>query len=274
MCVMLYPTLLAILYVYFCSPCLQLLPVALKYYDAQTHVDSSVARIENSLLEIQKSEKKLSDLVNKFETQLHDHHKSVGNMFTDHVSSVDARVTKCCEALASSSSSASSFVAANIVQELEDKKRRKNNVLFFNISERNTPNSEADLNYVSKLCKDTFDFDAKILKAFRLGKKVPNKCRPLLVHFENENAKAGILGKSYLLKSKELYSSIYVSADMTKSERIKHRQLVDELKSRRAGGETNIFIRGSSIITKPRSINRPVSNTNTSTSETPMESSS
>ena len=100
--------------VYFCSHCLQLLPVALKYYDAQTHVDSSVARIENSLLEIQKSEKKLSDLVNKFKTQLHDHHKSVGDMLTDHVSGVDAKVIKYCETLASNSSSASSSVAADI----------------------------------------------------------------------------------------------------------------------------------------------------------------
>ena len=69
MCVMLYPALLTILY--FCSSCLQLLPVALKYYDTQSNVDSNVACLESSLLEIQKSE---CDLVRQFETQLHDHH--------------------------------------------------------------------------------------------------------------------------------------------------------------------------------------------------------
>ena len=68
-----------------------------------------------------------------------------------------------------------------MVQELEDKERRKKNMLFFNISEPDASNLEADRNYVSKLCKDTFDLDVKILKAFHLGKKVPNKCRPLLV---------------------------------------------------------------------------------------------
>ena len=47
----------------------------------------------------------------------------------------------------------------------------------------------------------------------------------------------------------EPYSDVYVSVDLTKSERIKHKQLVDELKSRRAKGETNIFIRSNSIIT-------------------------
>ena len=188
----------------------------MKYNDTHSNVDSNVARIESSLLEIQKSEKNLCDLVKQLETQLHDHYKSVGSMFTDHVLGVDAKVTKWCETLASNSSSASSSVVVNVVQELENKEHRKKNVFFFHISEPGATNLEADCNYVSKLCKDTFDLDVKILKAFRLGKKVPNKCRPLLVQFEKENAKAEILGKSYLLKSMEPYSNVYVSVDMTK----------------------------------------------------------
>ena len=143
-------------------------------------------------------------------------------MLSDHVSGVDAKVTKCCETLASNSSSASSSVVLNVVQELEDKERQKKNVLFFNISELDASNLEAGCNYASKLCKDTFDLDIKILKAFCLGKKVPNKCRLLLVQFEKENVKAKSLGKSYLLKLMEPYSDVYVSVDMTKFERIRH----------------------------------------------------
>ena len=246
----------------------------MKYYDTQSNVESNLARIESSLLEIQKSEKNLCDLVKQFETQLYDHHKSVGSMLTDHVSGVDAKVTKCCETLASNLSSASSPVVVNVVQELEDKERRKKNVLFFNISEPDASNLEADCNYVSKLCKDTFDLDVKILEAFRLGKKVPSKCRPLLVQFERENVKAKILGKSYLLKSIEPYSNVYVSVDMTKSERIKHKQLVNELKSRQAKGEMNIFICSNSIITKSRTKTRSPSNTDSAIRVTLMESSS
>ena len=93
------------------------------------------------------------------------------SMLTDHVLGVDAKITKCCETLASNSSSAFSFVAVNVVQELEDKKYRKKNVLFFNISEPDASNFEADRNYVSKFCKDTFDLDIKILKAFILARK-------------------------------------------------------------------------------------------------------
>ena len=46
------------------------------------------------------------------------------------------------------------------------------------------------------------------------------------MQFEKKNAKAKIL------KSMKPYSDVYVPVDMTKSERIKHKQLVDELKSR------------------------------------------
>ena len=97
------------------------------------------------------------------------------------------------------------------------------------------------------------------------------------MQFEKENAKANILGKSYLLKSMEPYSNVYVSVDMTKCERIKHKQLVDELKSRQAKGETNIFIRSNSIITiitKSRTKTYSPSNTDSTTRVTPMESSS
>ena len=75
----------------------------------------------------------------------------------------------------------------------------------------------------------------------------------------------------------EPYSDVYVSVDMTKSERIKHKQLVDELKSRRAKGKTNIFIRSNSIITiitKSRTKTYSPSNTDSTTRVTPMESSS
>ena len=78
----------------------------------------------------------------------------------------------------------------------------------FNIPEPDASNSEADRNYVSKLCKETFDHDIKILKALHLIKKVINKCISLLVQFENEDVKAKILEESYLSKSMKPYSEI------------------------------------------------------------------
>ena len=149
--------------------------------------------------------------------------------------------------------SAHSSVADTIVQQLEDKNCRKNNILFFNIPESETSNSGVDPGFVSKLCKDVYNLDIQILKAFHLGKKLANKSRPLLVQLESEDIKARILAKSYLLKSTELYNNVYISADMTKTERIKHRQLVNELKSRWTRGESNIIIRNGRIVKTNRS---------------------
>ena len=56
----------------------------MKYHDTQSCVDSCIARIECSLSEIQKSERKLCDLVNKFKTQLHNPQESMENVLTDH----------------------------------------------------------------------------------------------------------------------------------------------------------------------------------------------
>ena len=78
------------------------------------------------------------------------------NMLTDYALGLDTKVTKCCEILASNSYSASSSVTANVGQELEGKEYHKKNVLFLNIPEPHASNSEADCNYVSKLCKDAF----------------------------------------------------------------------------------------------------------------------
>ena len=49
--------------VFFCSPCLQILPVALKYYDTQSYVDPNFTRIESSLLEIQSLKQKYMTLL-------------------------------------------------------------------------------------------------------------------------------------------------------------------------------------------------------------------
>ena len=54
---------------------------------------------------------------------------------------------------------------------------------------------------------------------------------------------------SYLRRHEE-YNNIYIAPDMTKYQRHKHKQLIDELKRRRSNGENNLVIRNGEIITK------------------------
>ena len=48
----------------------------------------------------------------------------------------------------------------------------------------------------------------------------------------------------------EEYNNIYIAPAMTKYQRHKHKQLVDELKRRKSNGENNLVIRNGEIIIK------------------------
>ena len=70
--------------VLFCSTCIKRLPHALQSYDYQDFVDSRLESIENQLSEVQSTSDKLSELVNKVESQLCDNRKSLDSMINDH----------------------------------------------------------------------------------------------------------------------------------------------------------------------------------------------
>jgi len=70
----------------------------------------------------------------------------------------------------------------------------------------------------------------------------------LLIGLEHEDNESSILLSSYKLCNHDQYKRVYIVADKTKFERKKHKKLVDELKQKRADGETNLIIRNGSIL--------------------------
>ena len=150
-------------------------------------------------------------------------------------------------------SDSSRSMAVDIVKELEDKECRKNNLIFYNIPEPTTPSWKADSAYISDLCRTTFNLNIEIIKSFRLGKKIDQKHRPLLICLSNHEIKATILSKTFILRQMSPYEDIFVSTDMTKAEQARRKLLVEQLKFRKARGETDIIIRGDSIVTRSKS---------------------
>ena len=65
-----------------------------------------------------------------------------------------------------------------------------------------------------------------------------------MIRLSNYEIKAEILSKSFTLCQTNPYKNIFVSADMIKAEQARHMLMVEQLKSRRARGETDIIIRG------------------------------
>ena len=74
-----------------------------------------------------------------------------------------------------------------------------------------------------------------------------------MIHLSNYEIKAKILSKSFILHQTNPYENIFVSAGMTKAEQARHKLLVEQLKSQRARGETDIIIQGDSVVTRSKS---------------------
>ena len=139
--------------------------------------------------------------------------------------------------------------ATNIVDELADRDRRKKNVIIYNLPEP-APDDGGDSDTFATMCSSVYNCSCAITKSVRLGKKVINKHRPLLLSLENEVDKLLLLSRSYLLRQNDSYKDVFIAPDRTKFEREKHKRLLLELKDRRSKGETNLILRNGAIISK------------------------
>lgn len=149
---------------------------------------------------------------------------------------------------AASTTESSTTTVLSIADELADRERRKNNLIIFNLPE--TSDQSKDIAFFNELCQPVFAITVKITKSLRLGKKVENKNRPLLISLENQNNTLYITSRAAYLRRHAKYENIYIVPDMTKYQRSKHKGLVDELKRRKANGEENLVIRNGEIVTR------------------------
>ena len=239
--------------VFFCSPCLEMLPVALKYYDGLSIVDSRVTTIERSIKEI--------STVNKEVLQFSKQHQEVANKINElsvSTAALSAKVNTLIQdqskiASTTKQGDTSQTLAApsttlSLADEITERERRKNNIVVYNLKEGS--NRQADKDSATVLLNSILDFEVNITKLFRLGQATNNKNRPLLIGLESEEIKFQILAAAPRLRTSKQFPKVYISQDMTQAERQKHKQLVTQLKQRRAKGEQNIVIRNGRIITR------------------------
>jgi len=69
---------------YFCSSCIQVLPIALRHYDNQVLVESRITAVKTSVTEIQCSERKLHESVKSTESQIEAFQNSVKSLLNEH----------------------------------------------------------------------------------------------------------------------------------------------------------------------------------------------
>ena len=115
----------------------------------------------------------------------------------------------------------------NIADELADRERRKNNLIIYNLPE--TSDQSKDTAFFNELCQSVFTITVKVTKSMKLGKKVENKNRPLLISLENKDNTLYIASWAAYFRRHDKHENIYIAPDMTKYQRSKHKGLVDEL---------------------------------------------
>jgi len=101
-----------------------------------------------------------------------------------------------------------------IIDELADCDRRKKNLIVNNLP-KPVPNNQSDSDAFAALCSSIYKSSFTIVKSLHLGKKLPNKQRPLLLCLESEEDKLTLLSHSYLLCHNTLYKNIYIAPNRT-----------------------------------------------------------
>lgn len=129
------------------------------------------------------------------------------------------------------------------LSEMEDRKIRSKNVIMFEV-----PESSSDLSFngMSEDMKSVADVikeiqganELQISRVYRLGRKVPDKVRPLKVEFKNSDQ-----AKYVMMNKGKVPKEIKVKRDLTLSQRREIAELWKEVEERRGKGEDNLTVR-------------------------------
>ena len=266
---------------FFCTLCVSKVPQALSNYEIVDKLESKVVSVVKESIASQMSTNfesaklgQFNDAYCKLQKSVEEISAKISNLSQQN-SNLQMDIDTASESLSDSVKSrpvlpsvSPSITALSIADELADRERRKNNIIVYNFTE--TSDHQTDKDSFVNFCSFVFNCNVKISKVLRLGKKIANKHRPLLLGFEHYDVKVSILSHAHLLRHNDQYSDVFIVPDRTKFEREKHKKLVAELKERRTKGESGLIIRNGAIVARPP---RPGSNPTTNVTNHPTQSS-
>ena len=143
-------------------------------------------------------------------------------------------------------------VMSQVFDSFMDKEKRKLNVVVHNLPEPNgnsfAERAEQDQQLFTKVIKDSLNLIVRPTRTFRVGRKMGEKPRLLIVSLENTDTKAEILKMAPEIRHHPEWSRIFVTPDLSKKEREEGKRLREELHARKEAGEENLTIRKGKII--------------------------
>jgi hypothetical protein len=147
-------------------------------------------------------------------------------------------------------------------EELE-RQKRKTSVIMHGVSESSAEESDQreqdDLGQIAAMMHEISCDDVKVSKIIRLGKRPSAdskdeavRPRPLKLILDTEENKIQVLkaAKNLRLQKERGWERVFIHQDLTPKERELRKPLVQELKSRRAQGETDLIIYNGKVMKK------------------------
>lgn len=132
-----------------------------------------------------------------------------------------------------------------------DKDKRKLNVVVHNLPEEPgetlAERSANDQAAFQGMLREALKLNVSTTKAFRAGKKLPDRPRLLIVTVGSLEAKLDLLKMASQLRNTN-WSNVYINPDLSKHEREEGKKLRAELRARRQAGETNVTIRHGRVV--------------------------
>ena len=140
------------------------------------------------------------------------------------------------------------------VRAVKEEEERSRNLIIYGVSEGEEGDwiyNDAKLDEVVKSVHEATIADGlspNVDNLYRLGKKVPDKTRPIKVVFKSSSDVDEILKNAFKLKANSELKSVYLSPDRTKEQRSAHGKLVNQMKEMIARDSSkHYFIRDNKI---------------------------
>ena len=214
-----------------------------------------VKLVTQSLKEQEKAVENQTKILERSVKELHSQKSSYADIVkgtcSEVVEKVSASISSIPQAPASQAETKNMTGIARVFDDFLDKDRRKNNLVVHNLPEADVGSQDRsgqDIRLFQELMKETFQMSVAVAKSFRVGRSVESRTRLLIITLETPGVKSDILRLAPQLRSSAKWSNIYITPDLTRSEREAARKLREELAARRKAGEMNITIRKGKIV--------------------------
>ena len=200
----------------------------MKVYDGQEQlariVNSSHQMLESTVIEQENTVKRLAKDDEKRQASYAD---IVRGSCVEVIESITSKI----ETLPKDQGTASkpSQQIAGIVDSVLDKEKRKKNIVVHNLpeamAETHADRMNKDKSSFVQLVKDEFRLSVKVTNCFRAGKVVTGKHRLLIVTLDDEETKWEIICHASQLRHSDRWPRVYLTPDLTRSEREEGRKL-------------------------------------------------